>query len=237
MPITVEVVDPQAAEKDIDKVFLYFEVVDKKFSTFRKDSEISLINDKRLMIDESSKDMQTIFKLAGQTKRETNGYFDIRRANKYDPLGLVKGWAILNAARILDESGFKNYFIEAGGDIQVSGKNNQGESWKVGIRNPFNTEQIVKVVRLSHEGIATSGTYLRGKHIYNPKNQFKPADEIASMTVIGPNIYEADRFATATFVIGKEGINFIEAQLNLEGYMIDKEGVATMTSGFDKYAV
>jgi len=53
--------------------------------------------------------------------------------------------------------------------------------------------------------------------------------------VVGPNIYEADRFATAGFAMGKNGILFIEKTPGIEGYMITKEGLATETSGFHRY--
>ena len=59
--------------------------------------------------------------------------------------------------------------------------------------------------------------------------------EIVSMTVVGPDVCEADRFATAAFAMGKNGIAFIENYPGLEGYLIDKNGMATMTSGFIKY--
>lgn len=60
-------------------------------------------------------------------------------------------------------------------------------------------------------------------------------NDIVSFTVIGPNVYEADRFATAVFVMGREGIMFVEHLVGFEGYMIDNKGIATMTSGFEKY--
>ena len=50
--------------------------------------------------------------------------------------------------------------------------------------------------------------------------------------MIGPNIYEADRFATAAFAMGRDGILFIEELQGFEGYMIDRNGMATLTSGF-----
>ena len=53
--------------------------------------------------------------------------------------------------------------------------------------------------------------------------------------MIGPNIYDADRFATAAFAMGSSGINFIEGLTGYEGYMINKERVATMTTGFGKF--
>ena len=58
-----------------------------------------------------------------------------------------------------------------------------------------------------------------------------------SVTVLGPNVYEADRFATAAFAMGSEGIHFIEELPRFEGYLIDRSGIATMTTGFADYAV
>jgi len=118
----------------------------------------------------------------------------------------------------------------------VQGKNSQGGFWKIGIKNPFRQEEIVKVVYLKkNEGIATSGTYIRGQHLYNPKNRKEKLNEVISISVIAKNVYEADRFATAAFVMQKDGINFIEKLDGFEGYIIDKNGVATMTSNFEKY--
>jgi thiamine biosynthesis lipoprotein len=173
--------------------------------------------------------------LAEETKKQTRGYFDIVHNKKIDPSGIVKGWAIYQAALLLSKEGVRNYYVEAGGDIQVNGKNENGEAWQVGIRNPFNREEIVKVVFLRDEGIATSGTYIRGQHIYNPHKSGEEISDIMSITVIGPNIYEADRFATAAFAMGKRGISFIENLKGFEGYLIDSEGIATYTSGFEKY--
>jgi FAD:protein FMN transferase len=58
---------------------------------------------------------------------------------------------------------------------------------------------------------------------------------IASLTVIGHNIYEADRFATAAFAMGAEGVHFIEGLAGFEAYQIDTSGVATFTTGFARY--
>lgn len=236
MPITVEIVDPSATEKIIEKIFDYFIWVDSKFSTYKKESEISKINRNELAPKNYSPEMQEVLLLAKETKKQTEGYFDIYHKGIIDPSGLVKGWAIYHAALLLEKEGMKNYYVEAGGDIQVKGKNSKGGTWSVGIKNPFYQKDIVKVVYLSTEGIATSGTYIRGQHIYSPKEN-KDITDIVSLTVIGPNIYDADRFATAAFAMGKEGIHFIQKQKGLEGYMIDKEGIATYTTGFEKYTV
>ncbi len=237
MPVTLEVVDQPATQAIFDEVFAYFEYIDEKFSTYKDQSEISRINRGEISPECASNDMQTILALAEQTRLETNGYFDIRHNGICDPSGIVKGWAIFNAAEILRQKGCENYYVEAGGDIQMAGANAQGEKWRVGIRNPFNAAEIVKALSVTDCGVATSGTYVRGQHIYNPKNTDQPITGITSLTVIGPDIFGADRFATAAFAMGNEGIFFIENLDGFEGYMIDSEKKATFTTGFGRYVL
>ena len=234
MPVNIEIVDSNATKEIFEEVFNYLISVDERFSTYKKNSEITLYNEGKIAEKDLSNDMKEVLKLSEETKNKTNGFFDIKYNGKIDPSGLVKGWAIYNASLMLRQKGFKNFYVEIAGDIEVAGLNSEGEKWAIGIRNPFNKKENVKVVHLSDKGIATSGTYERGNHIYNPKEK-KLATEIASLTVIGKNIYEADRFATACFAMGKEGIYFIENLPGFEGYMIDNTGVATFTSNFEKY--
>ncbi|HET7059875.1 MAG TPA: FAD:protein FMN transferase [Candidatus Saccharimonadales bacterium] len=236
MPITVEAVGAGAAAKvSIDEIFEYFRKIDARYSTYKKDSEISRING-GLARSGWSEEMRRILELCEQTKQETDGYFDINHNGQLDPSGLVKGWAINQAAGQLRATDIANFRIEAGGDIQAGGHNSQAKPWKIGIRNPFNRDEIIKVVEVSNQGVATSGTAIRGQHIYNPHAPDKPITDIASLTVIGPDIYEADRFATGAFAMGEQGIAFIESRPGLEGYMIKPDKTAVFTSGFERYA-
>lgn len=236
MPLTVEIADSYASQSAIDEIFAYFSAIEDRFSVFRKDSEITLINERQIQEGDYSKEMKEIFLLAEQAKKETKGYFNIiAPSGKLDPSGVVKGWAIKGAADILLDKGFKNFYIDAGGDIQVHGKNAQGKKWSIGIKNPFDAKQIVKVVYLSNEGIATSGTYIRGQHIYNPHEKNKNLTNIVSVTVIGKDVLQADLLATALFAMEKEGMPFAENLKGPAAYSIDKNGIATLTSNFQKY--
>jgi len=234
MPVTVQIVDGGATDEDIQEVFAYLHYIDQKFSTYKTDSEISQINRGEVSSSDYGNEMKKILKLCKETKEETDGYFDINFNGILDPSGIVKGYAIWQSSLILKKKGYRNFYVEIAGDIQASGKNEKGESWRVGIKNPFNTKEIIKVLRVLNAGIATSGNYQRGEHIINPKTKL-PADEIASMTVIGSNVYEADRFATAAFAMGEKGIEFIEKLKDFEGYMIKNDKIAVMTSGFAEY--
>ena len=142
MPVILEVVDSSPTGKIFDEVFAYFEYVDRKFSTYKANSEISLINQHEITIEQASEDMKSIFVLAEETRLETDGYFNISRNGIFDPSGIVKGWAIDNAAEIMRQTGLENFYVNAGGDIQVSGKNDQGQDWRVGIQNPFNHPKL-----------------------------------------------------------------------------------------------
>jgi thiamine biosynthesis lipoprotein len=234
MPISIEIISDTNPQFDIDEAFAYFTYVDKKFSIYKKNSEISKINRGKLADADYSTDMKWILENCELTKQQTDGYFDVNHKNKLDPSGLVKGWSIYNVAQLLKQKGHENFYVDAGGDIQVSGKNAEGKDWIVGIRNPFNRDENVKILKIDGKGIATSGTYIRGQHVYNPKNA-SPLNEIVSLTVIGPNVYDADRFATAAFAMQKAGVYFIEKLEGYEAYQIDKDGIALFTSNFNEY--
>ena len=234
MPVVVEIVDQGATGEVFEEIFNYLISIDNRFSVYKKDSEITLYNEGKISKENLSEEMREVFELSEKTKNETGGFFDIEYEGKIDPSGLVKGWAIHNAAEILRKKGFKNFYVEIAGDIEVAGLNKENKKWAIGIRNPFNKQENVKIVYLSDKGIATSGNYERGEHIYNPKDK-KRANEIESITIIGPNVYEADRFATACFAMGKNGIEFIRNLADFEGYMIGHNKIATFTGDFEQY--
>ena len=236
MPVELEIAGKDIPEHIFEKIFSYLRSVEEKFSVYKETSEITKINHGIVRKEQYSNDMRKVFALCEETKNLTGGYFDIRSPGGFlDPSGLVKGWSVHNAAEMLRVDGWENFYLSVGSDLEVLGMNENNEKWRIGIRNPFNEKETIKILRISGRGVATSGTQARGKHIYDPSKNNSPADELASITVIGPNIYEADRFATPAFAMGEKGIGFIESLSGFEGYSIDKNGMATMTSGFEKY--
>lgn len=232
MPIEIEIVHDSAHDA-LEAAFAHLVAVDEQFSPYKDDSEISRMNRGELPRAPATEKMREVLALAERTKSETGGYFDIRRPDgRIDPSGIVKGLAIRDVAALLSARGCEHFFVNAGGDIAMSGENPDGGAWSVGIRNPFAHDEIVKVIYPRGKGVATSGSYIRGAHIYNPHAPAEELHDIVSITVIGPDVLEADRFATAAFAMGKGGIAFIETLPGFEGYAIDAQGIATMTSGF-----
>lgn len=236
MPITVEVVDQAVRPRHFKSVFRLFRDIEKRFSPFEETSETTLWDKGLLKRSQISPQMRVVMQLAEETKWTSRGYFDVYREGRFNPVGIVKGWAIHKAARLLGKAGFTDFYVEAGGDAQVSGHGPKGEPWLVGIRDPFDVTQIVKVLEVSDSGVATSGTYFRGHHIYDPLDSSgRIVDEPVSLTVIAADVLDADRFATAAFAMGQEGISFIEGMDGYEGYLVDGSGTATYTTGFADY--
>ena len=102
MPITLDIqgIEGKKAAQQIEQIFDYFKSVDKRFSTYKKNSEITKINQGLPRIKWSS-DMKLVMDLCALTKTQTHGYFDINNGKIFDPSGLVKGWSINNAANML----------------------------------------------------------------------------------------------------------------------------------------
>jgi FAD:protein FMN transferase len=235
MPVTVCIQDGDASEADVEAVSDWFEEVNQRFSLFLETSEVARLNAGTIGCDDVSDQLAEVLRLCEQTKIETGGYFDAARDGRIDPSGLVKGWAIERAAALVSARGRKDFFVDAGGDVQAVGCNGEGRPWRVGIRNPFKRDEQVKVLAISNRGVATSGTAIRGRHIYNPMQSGFLFTDVVSLTVIGPTIYEADRFATAAFAMGREGLAFIAGRPNLEGYATTADGMAQFTDGFNHY--
>ncbi len=236
MPFTIEIAKSEISPEIFEKAFAFLRQVDERFSTYKEDSEISKINRGEIGEDAYSLEMQEILVLAESTRKATSGFFDVHRADgTIDPSGVVKGWAIKHVGDMLFKYGYEHFMIDGAGDIATYGKSDDGKEWSIGIRSPFNREEIVKVVYPRGKGIATSGSAVRGAHIYNPHAPGIPLNEIVSVSVIASDVLVADLYATAAFAMGREGIGFLERQPSLEGYAIDRNGIATMTSGFSTY--
>ena len=232
MPVTVDVVDGQAERKALDAVFDDFTLLDRTFSPYLAGSAVSRINRAELQLEDAGQLVDQAVNLCRLYEHATNGYFSAWIDGRFDPSGLVKGWAIDRSCSILDGYGYRDYFVDAGGDVQTRGLNAERTPWRVGIRHPVERGKVARVIRASGLAVATSGTYEKGEHILDPHTG-KPAGAWLSFTVVGPDILQADVYATACFAMGVLGLDFISRVAGYEAYAIDLRLRATFTEGFD----
>jgi len=130
---------------------------------------------------------------------------------------VAKGLAVDMAARELQP--FKNFAIDAGGDLYLGGCNSEGRTWSVGIRHPRHDGGLIDSIRVSNQAVCTSGDYERGGHILDP-HRARTAGDAVSVTVVAQTAMLADALATAAFVLGPvEGIQLLE-RVGVEGLII-----------------
>ena len=234
MPVTVHVVDASAEESWLDAVYADFVTLDEMFSPFRPDSAVSRINRGELEEADTGPLFRQAIDLCRLYQKATGGYFSAWIRGTFDPSGLVKGWAIDRAATILAAKGCRNFYIDAGGDVQARGRNGDGSPWRIGIRHPVERDKVARVVIAEDLAVATSGTYEKGDHILNP-NTGMPAADLLSLTVVGPDILSADVYATAALAMGESGLDFIDGISGYEGFAINRSLTASWTAGFDRH--
>jgi hypothetical protein len=102
---------------------------------------------------------------------------------------------------IAAEAGAEGVLLDLGGNLKaVSG------SWTTGIRDPGNPSGIAeRIVLTNGMACATSGEYVRGKHIYDGRTGRPVTNAVASVTVVHPSsAMLADALSTTLFVLGRE---------------------------------
>src|ERR1700674_1898817 len=232
MPVTVQVLDDLAEDEALVKVFDDFALLDRTFSPFLEGSEVRRINRAELRPADAGSLVKQAIDLCRLYERATEGYFSPWIAGRFDPSGFVKGWAIDRACSILDGYGYRDFFVDARGDVQTRVLNADGGPWRVGVRHPVERDKVACVVLASGLAVATSGTYEKGEHILDPHTGM-PANALCSFTVVGRDILQADVYATAGFAMGVSGLNFVGRTPRYEAFAIDKELGAIYTTGFE----
>ena len=217
---TVIVVD--ATSSGLDKASLaravgevedFFYAVDRDFSTYKSDSQVSRLRRGEMKIEDASEYVRQVWVLCEYARELTLGAFDPWKAEGgFDPSGLVKGWAAEVGAQMLVEAGVENVLINASGDIVLRRgqptDDRLKKPWNIGIADPDDTESFVKIFDVTDGSVATSGDYEKGAHIIDPHTGLI-AIGARSASVIGPDGAMCDALATALMVDGVDSQKWI----------------------------
>jgi len=204
--------DPSVVEGAVDAMWTELDRLEGVFSTYRDSSEISRINRGELHLLDASPEVIEVVDACTWLEHASDGAFRARRPGDtvLDPAGFVKGWAAELAAQCLDRAGLQQWYLSVGGDIQTRGTSADRSPWRIAIADPNadDPRRIRAFVEVSGDAVATSGTAARGRHLWDGRTG-KPSRALASMTVVGPHLTWADAFATAAFVMGLDGLDWV----------------------------
>jgi thiamine biosynthesis lipoprotein len=152
--------------------------------------------------------------------------------------GIGKGYAVDRAIGLLRGQGFKDFLIQAGGDLYVAGADHD-KPWKLGIADPRGDHSPFATVQVSDGTVSTSGDYERafmkdGKryhHILDP-DFGEPARGCRSVTLVSNTAVMADAIAKGVFILGPaEGMALIEKLPDIEGVIVTADNHVLVSSG------
>ena len=177
--------------------------------------------------------------------------FDDRVVRKLNPStqldfsAIAKGYAVDLLVQFLQQKGFKNIFVEIGGEISARGVNQENKPWTIFIEKPDeNNRSVQALVSLNNLAVATSGNYRNfyvkdGKkysHTISPFSGASVQHSLLSVSVFAKNCSIADAYATAFMVLGLDkAMEITLGDKQLEAYFIysgpDGEMLTKATSG------
>jgi len=162
---------------------------------------------------------------------------------KIDLSATGKGYLVDKLSNYFLSHGMKNFIINAGGDIYISGKKSNSSLFRVGIRSPINQNSIVAELELEDKAVATSGGYERffitnsGRklnHIFSGKT-LESVDNYQSVSVIADTAEIADSFATIFYLLDIENIKTLCNKYSLPTLIIDNNDTELMLCNFKQY--
>ena len=146
---------------------------------------------------------------------------------------IAKGYGVDKTFNLLNQKGFKNIFVEIGGEVKCSGKNIKNKNWSIGIEDPSDDgnyeKKISAIISVPNGAIATSGNYrnivdLDGEilgHTINPQTGFPIQTDVLSVSVLSNSCMESDAWATALMAMNHQtGFAMVESQSNIDAVWI-----------------
>jgi thiamine biosynthesis lipoprotein len=217
MPVSIHLRGPDVRGPEPERAVAaaYGELVrlDAVFSTYRPESPVSRRRRGDSVAGVGDPLVEEVEQLCAEAEERTGGAFTARLPDadgvvRWDPTGLVKGWAVDRAARELAGLPATAWSVNAGGDVlagrhgHVPPEGADAAAWRIGVEDPRDRSRVLTVVPLTRGAVATSGTAARGAHLYDPVTQ-RPVDRAGSVTVVADTLLWADVWATALFVGGE----------------------------------
>ncbi len=157
----------------------------------------------------------------------------------------AKGFASELCANYLKECNVESALLDFGGNMYTIGNNKKGQSWKIGIRDPWDEtgKNNVGVLESTNEAVITSGSYERyfeqdGKryhHIIDGITGMPAESGLMSVTIVCENGLKADGLSTALFVMGLEkGSEYWRQYGGFEAIFIAEDGNQYYTEGLQE---
>jgi thiamine biosynthesis lipoprotein len=209
--------------------------VDRVFSTYREDSVINRLDRGELDLEQCPAEVIEVLELGREAETQSAGAFSIHLPaadgrRRLDPSGVVKGWAVQRAAQLLDGLPDTDYCLSAGGDMVCHTAAADRPDWRIGIEHPHHLSTLIAVVPIRSGALATSAATHRGQHLLDARTG-RPANGVASVTVVGTSLTWVDIDATAAYAHGADAARWLSTRPGRTGLIIWPDATSTVIDG------
>jgi len=235
--ITMRDVDAERAQPAVAAAFERLHEIDRRFSPYKDESEISRISRGELTVPDAHREVATVLEACEALRVESGGRFSawgFRADGRLDPSGYVKGWAIGEAAEILRAASIQDFVLDIGGDSYAAGGPDPARGWGIGIVDPSDRGAIVAPLAVRDRGVATSGLAERGEHVIDARDG-AAATEWASITVVHPSAARADAAATIALLMGEDALHWIDRDPDAAAFAVHRDGRLAWTPRMERY--
>ena len=164
------------------------------------------------------------------------------KETKLDFGAVGKGYAAQKVCRLLEERGVSGAILSFGGNVALVGAKRNGEPYRVGVKDPENTDDVIGYLLLEGGYVSVSGDYERhieiGDKIYNhiidPTTGYPVSNGIHSVVVVSDDGALADALSTALFVMGIDAAKelYSSGKCDFEAIFVADDGIFA-TAGLD----
>ena len=161
--------------------------------------------------------------------------------------GIAKGYIADKLAEMV-RGKVTGAMLNFGGNVYVVGTKPDGSGFRVGVANPDKTSADAHsaIVTVTDRTVVTSGTYeryfyvddVKYHHILDRTTGLPAVTDLDGVTIVSTSSMDADAFATACVVMGREKALAMLEQNKIDALLVDSNGYVYLTAGLeDQYPV
>lgn len=207
-----------------DQIKAFLNQVDQDFSAFKTSSLVSRYQRGELERNDWTDQFKEVYDQAISGADITDGAFNPYYSGKYDPTGMVKGWAIEKAFNaylepLIRGKQITGAVLNGAGDMKFGVMADSDFEWNIGIQDPADAARMIYQLDIQNGAVATSGIGEDGDHIQT----VGLATTIQQATIISSDLVEADMLAIAAVAMGKEAFLTFNADYEANGLIVDNQ--------------
>lgn len=161
-----------------------------------------------------------------------------QRLRKRAPLALdlaaiAKGWAVDELSRLVASAGFPSHLVALDGELRAGAAQQDNQPWAIGLEAPaIGRREVIGRIDLVERAVATSGNHRRfdahGGHTIDPATGRSIVGGPAAVSALAATCVEADAWATALLVRGRDGLAAARAA-GVEAVFVTREPIVMRT--------